>query len=112
HLVLQFSPDYNVQREYCSDPAKLQRLQIALKRLTGQDWAVRLENARGNNVQGSPKTPAAPPPQPSPSLGDPLIQRAVEVLDAKLLQVDERFGHREPVHSDDVDAALPDPEES
>jgi DNA polymerase-3 subunit gamma/tau len=112
HLVLHFSPDYNVQREYCSDPAKLQRLQTALKRVTGQDWAVRLETARGSNGHGHLTAPVAPPTQPSHSLGHPLIQKAIEVLDAKLLQVDERFGQSVPPLPDDADAALPDPEES
>ena len=44
-LVLQFSPAYNQQREYCSDPTRLQRIQDTLQRVTGQPWTVRLESA-------------------------------------------------------------------
>ena len=49
NLVLQFSPEYNPQCTYCSDPARVQRVQEALKRVTGEDWTVRVETTYGRN---------------------------------------------------------------
>jgi hypothetical protein len=112
HLVLQFSDQYNAQHEYCSDPGRLQRVQDALKRVTGQDWAVRLETVRGGNSPGRPgPASAAIAPQSPPALNHPLILRTVEVLEAKLLQVDEGFGLAATPAPDDADAPVPDPEE-
>jgi DNA polymerase-3 subunit gamma/tau len=111
HLVLQFSPDYNQQRDYCADSARLQRVQDALKRLTGQAWTLRLETAPGRNGHAHPVEPAPAAPQPPDALRHPLLQRAIEVLDAKLLQVDEGFGRATEPAPDAEDDAPSDPEE-
>jgi DNA polymerase-3 subunit gamma/tau len=112
-LVLQFSPAYNHQREQCSDPARLSRVMDVLKRVTGEAWDLRLETAVGQNGQSAPETEVVntAPAQPT-ALQHPLVQSAVEHLGAKLLQVDDGFGHVEPIaDDDDVDALLTDPEE-
>ncbi len=114
HLVIQFSPAYNQQREYCADPGRTQRVQDALKRVTGQDWILRIETAPGQNGH-APAAPSAPPsapavPHPPAALQHPLIQRALDVLEAKLVQVDERFGQTAPAGTDDADTPS-DPEE-
>jgi hypothetical protein len=112
HLVLQFPDEYNAQHEYCSDPGRLQRIQDTLKRVTGQDWAVRLETVRGSNGRPRPLAVTAPTVAQAPAaLDHPLIQRALEVLDAKLLQVEEGFGMAAPA-PDEADGNMPDPEES
>ena len=97
--------------EHCSDPVRLQRVLDALKRVTGEAWDLRLETAPGRNGQTAP---ASPPPVPTagppPALAHPLVQRALDVLDAKLLQVDDGFGQVDAV-PDDADAPVTDPEE-
>jgi len=87
----------------------VQRLQDALKRVTGQEWAVRLDSACGTNGQHRPAAPAAVAP---PSLDNPLIRRTLEVLDAKLIQVDERFGQTALATADDTEAPMSDTEET
>src|SRR5262249_30879982 len=79
HLVWRFQQEYNAQCEYCADRARLQRVQEAVKRVTGQPWAVRLEIARHQNGQ-APPTPAPAPAsaRPPAALSDPLILRAIE----------------------------------
>jgi DNA polymerase-3 subunit gamma/tau len=112
HLVIRFSPDYNRQREYCADPTRVQRLQDALKRVTGQDWAVRFETAFGSNGHAEPaptRSPNLAVTQQLAALDNPLVQRAIEVLDAKLMQMDDGFGQAPEPMPDD--APLTDPEE-
>jgi DNA polymerase-3 subunit gamma/tau len=93
HLVLQFSPEYNRQREHCSDPTRLQRVQEALKRVTGQTWTVRLEpRARSNGSARPEVTPNLTPPRPAGAMEHPLVQQLIRVLDAKVLKVDDGFG--------------------
>jgi hypothetical protein len=85
-----------------------------LKRVTGETWDLRLETAAGRNGQATPDVPAiSPAPAQPTALQHPLVQSAVELLGAKLLQVDEGFGHVEPVpNDDDVDAlVIEEPEE-
>jgi hypothetical protein len=113
-LVLQFSPAYNQQREQCNDPVRISRVLDVLKRVTGETWDLRLETAASRNGHGEQEAPAisAAPAQPT-ALQHPLVQSTVEMLGAKLLQVDDGFGHVEPIADDDEVDAQPtdDPEE-
>jgi hypothetical protein len=73
----------------------------ALRRITGSQWRVRIEPASaGSNGK------AAPPPTPKPTLPlaqqHPLFRQAEQVLDAKLVQMDEQFGAA--VNTDDTTA--------
>jgi DNA polymerase-3 subunit gamma/tau len=111
HLVLQFSPAYNQQREYCAEAARLQRVHDALQRVTGQAWTLRLEVTSSRNGHTRPTTPAPTAAQPSEALQHPLIQRSIEVLDAKLLQVDDGFGLADSPAPDEADDATSDVEE-
>jgi DNA polymerase-3 subunit gamma/tau len=107
-LVLQFSSEYNRQQAYCSDPSRIQRIQDALRRVTGREWNVRVEAAAASNG-----IPARLSPEPTPVplsagaevLQQPLVQAAVNALGAKLLQVDEGFGAVANVAADE---AVPD----
>jgi len=113
-LVLRFPAAYNRQCEFCSDPVRLNRVLDALERVTGESWDLRLETAPGRNGHVSAESPAAPTaaPTPPPALQHPLVQSAVDVLGAKLLQVDEGFGLAKPVPDDaDDDVPMTDPEE-
>jgi DNA polymerase-3 subunit gamma/tau len=112
-LVLHFSPAYNQQRERCSDPARLNRVLDALQRMTGEAWDLRLETAPGSNghAPAAPSAPAIPTVAPPPALTHPLVQSALDLLEAKLLRVDDGFGLADPAPDDAEDAPMPDPEE-
>ncbi|MFO0807474.1 MAG: DNA polymerase III subunit gamma/tau [Gemmataceae bacterium] len=91
-LVLQFPVEYNTQRSFCTDETRLQRVTDALRRLTGQDWAVRVESVLSRNKH----TPSVIAPRTvkemGPAIDHALLKRAADVLGAKLLQVDDSFG--------------------
>jgi hypothetical protein len=101
-LVLSFPAAYNRQREYCSDPVRLDRVHDALRRITGRDWKVRIESVRGENGRVAPppelKTPAAA------AEPHPLFRQAEQVLGAKLIQIDDRFGVPAAPETDDEPA--------
>jgi DNA polymerase-3 subunit gamma/tau len=108
-LVLHFPTEYNRQCEFCSDAARLNRVLDALERLTGQTWDLRLEVAPGLNGHARPN-PTAAAPAPPADLEHPLVRSVIDVLGAKVLQVDDGFGQVAPT-ADDDDALPPDPEE-
>ncbi len=102
-LVLSFAPEYNGQREYCADDARLKRVTDSLKRVTGQNWSVRVERALHRNGQVKP---ALPLPQKTqavvPAFDHELLRKAEEALGAKLMAVDDGFGAvPEPAESDE-----------
>ena len=108
-LVLRFPLAYNRQCEFCSDPARLNRVLDALERLTGQNWDLRLETAPGLNGHARPEPPTGVPVA-TPDLRHPLVQSVIDVLGAKVLQVDDGFGQAAPAAEDD-DELPPDSEE-
>jgi DNA polymerase-3 subunit gamma/tau len=119
NLVLRFSSDYNRQCSYCGDPVRVQRVQEALRRLTGQDWTLVVESSYGRNGHRAPpptETPVAVPPAPPVSgpdaLGQPLVVGVVELLGGKLMHVDEGFGTAPESAPDEVAAAMTDTEEA
>jgi DNA polymerase III subunit gamma/tau len=90
-LVLSFPDVYNRQREYCSAPDRLERVHDALRRITGAEWRVRIEPASaGSNGKAVPQP--IPKPAVPPAQQHPLFRQAEQVLDAKLVQIDEQFG--------------------
>ena len=88
-----------------------------LKRVTGKEWSVRVEQLAG--VTAGPAPPGvAIPPRPEQRAKDllrlPLFRKAAEVLGAQLVRVDDGFdphADREPVWSADGPTAAPDPDE-
>ncbi|HTK76884.1 MAG TPA: hypothetical protein VL371_16575, partial [Gemmataceae bacterium] len=119
NLVLRFSADYNRQCTFCGDPVRVQRVQEALRRLTGQEWTLVVESAYGRNGHRAPPavaTPNEPPPAPTTAgpdaLKQPLIERVVELLGGKLMQMDEGFGTALEMSSDEIGATTTDSEEA
>lgn len=97
-LVLNFSSQYNSNRDYCQEPSRTTRIADALKKLTGRSWNVRFDAIAG-------EAPAAVAAQAEPDSGvsryrrqredagkEPLVKRAMEQLGAQIVQVDEGFG--------------------
>jgi hypothetical protein len=76
----------------------LARIEAALEKLTGQAWTVRLVAAAGG-----PEAPASAPSAAAPAIPrskrsraeaikQPLVARAMDLLGAQIVQVDEGFG--------------------
>jgi DNA polymerase-3 subunit gamma/tau len=94
-LVLRFPSGYNHAYEYCKEPAKAQRVETALRTVTGQEWAVRFELTAG------PAPVLAAPPvsnreRERRALEAPLLSRIVSQLGGRLLKMDEGFGEERP----------------
>jgi DNA polymerase-3 subunit gamma/tau len=98
-LVLRFDARYNAQREYCSEPSRVQRIEESLRQVTGHACQLRIESVGSGAVAAPPRAAAeATTSQPrsrlkrAEAVQDPLLQRAVEVLGAQVVHVDDDFG--------------------
>jgi DNA polymerase-3 subunit gamma/tau len=101
-LALRFGPAYNVSRDYCQTPERIARVEAALRKLTGQSWALRVEEDRTQPAPAKPATnspPEANRPKRSPKEEVEkiaLVKRALDVFGATITRVDERFGEAAP----------------
>jgi DNA polymerase-3 subunit gamma/tau len=98
-LVLRFNAAYNNERDYCSDPARVARIEEALRKITGQPCQFRVDSAGGRALANSPETADEPEPsvsryrrQRAEAVQEPLLKRAIDVLGAQIVQVDDGFG--------------------
>ena len=100
-LVIEFSRQYNQALEYCSDPARILRIQNALGKITGQSWVVRVASKVVTNpeelVEETPAVvePVVSKPKVNPKDAaekEPLVQRALEIFNAQIVRVDVGFG--------------------
>ena len=98
-LVIRFPARYNQAREFCQEPGRVARLEELLRRLTGQSCQLRVEAVGGSPPGESPE--AADDPVNSPSryrrqraeaAQEPLLKRAIDVLGAQIVHVDDGFG--------------------
>jgi hypothetical protein len=110
-LVISFSSVYNSQYQACSDPLRMKRVEDALARVTGQTWNLRFELRDLGPAEAVPQqveiTPALDPHN------EPLVEKVMGTLSAKLLKVDEGFGHVQSSRPaiDDDEEAWPSTEE-
>jgi DNA polymerase-3 subunit gamma/tau len=89
-LVLSFPAAYNRQRLYCAEPSRLERVTEALSRLVGADCKLRVESQAKDNGQ---KDEAPGMPQSTATVGEhPLLRQIEQVLDARLMRMDDQFG--------------------
>jgi DNA polymerase-3 subunit gamma/tau len=107
-LVIRFPSGYNSDREHCQQPANIARVEEVLRKLTGQSISLRIELASGDarTPQSNPRDDADSSPsryrrQRSEAMKDPLVKRAMEVLGAQMVEVDDGFGSA-PVASAEV----------
>jgi hypothetical protein len=120
-LALRFPAEYNHAYEFCNGLGQVQKLEQVLLKATGQPWTVRLEKATApaNGVNGHANTPGGRGDRkngpggdnrldggtrvagssgshrtrrPPDVLQEPLLAKAVEVLGASLLALDDGFG--------------------
>jgi hypothetical protein len=100
---------------YCGDPVRVQRVQDVLKRVTGQDWTVRVETTAARNGRSDQpavqESRAAPPAAAADVLRQPLVEQVVAVLGGKLLQMDDGFGTAVEAGPAEAAAELTDTEE-
>jgi hypothetical protein len=98
-LVLRFDSRYNAEREDCSVPSRVQRIEESLRKVTGHAWQLRIESV-GSGAVAAPAEAAADATTPQPrsrlkraeAVQDPLLKRAVEVLGAQIVHMDDDFG--------------------
>jgi DNA polymerase-3 subunit gamma/tau len=98
-LVLRFDGRYNSEREYCSEPSRVQRIEESLRKVTGHACQLRIESV-GSGAVAAPAESAADATNQQPrsrlkraeAVQDPLLKRAVDVLGAQVLHMDDDFG--------------------
>ncbi len=114
-LVMRFPPGYNRPCERCQEPTQVKFLEGLLRQLTGQPWNLRFETGSG---VGGPSTPSAAGEdtetsparlrrQQEEALAAPLLKRAVDLLGAQVVRMDDGFGVVPP-----PSAARPEPTEA
>ncbi len=97
-LVIGFPPRYNRACEYCREPGRLARIEEVLRRVSGQPWQVRVEAVGGPTIDGSnaaddsASQPSRYRRQRAEAVQEPLLKRAIDVLGAQLVHLDEGFG--------------------
>jgi DNA polymerase-3 subunit gamma/tau len=99
-LVLRFASEYNAQREHCQDPKRVEKVEGILRSLTGQPVTLRIESGGGAEAVSRPAAPVDQTDssqsrhrrQRDEALREPLVKRAIEVLGAQIVRVDEGFG--------------------
>jgi DNA polymerase III subunit gamma/tau len=112
-LVLRFEQRYNRQQEHCQEPARVERIEEALRKLTGQAWDIRFESVSNDAaaavaVAEADKSPSRYRRQRAEAMQEPLLKRASEALGAQIVQMDEDFG----TTPSEPDASPTDAEES
>jgi len=95
-LVIRFAPRYHLGYDYCRDANVIQKLEAALKAVTGEAWTIRMEvdeNAvpvGGHTI--SNETVMSAQEIKREALNIPLLKRIVDSLGGNLLKVDPGFG--------------------
>ena len=90
-LAVRFPAGYSAY-DYCADDRTVGLIQAALKRITGAEWMVRVEQVSGTSGGSHPvEPPAVAPDRRKDILQLPLFRRAAEVLGAQLVKMDEGF---------------------
>jgi DNA polymerase-3 subunit gamma/tau len=104
-LVVRFPASYNRECERCQDATQVKFLEQLFRQLTGQSWNLRFETAAS---VGGPSPPPAPGTEGSETslarsrrqreeaLRAPLLKRAVDVLGAQVVDMDDGFGTAPP----------------
>jgi DNA polymerase-3 subunit gamma/tau len=110
-LAIRFHSSYNDAREACATEFNLQKLQDALRKVTGQAVTVRVE-AVGGPTPAAARAAAPPPPQPTDRRKQlmrlPLFQKAADALGAQIWHADDDFNPVAPPPTAKPAAAEPD----
>jgi DNA polymerase-3 subunit gamma/tau len=99
-LAITFGPSYNHSYERCQEPAQVTSLEGLLRKLTGQTWKVKLELTSAAVDPSASSAPGAEDTETSlararrekeEALKAPLLKRAVDVLGAQVVQMEDGF---------------------
>jgi DNA polymerase III subunit gamma/tau len=93
-MVLRFAPRYNHAYEYCRDAEKATKIESLIRKITGQEWVIRYEiDSSVAQTTVEVATPAiSNKERERRALESPLLKQIVDVLDGRLLKMDEGFG--------------------
>jgi DNA polymerase-3 subunit gamma/tau len=98
-LVIRFPSRYNSAREFCKEPSRSSRIEELLRRVTGGPWQLRIEDAGGSPgeetsspVDDSAHSPSRSRRQRAEAVQEPLLKRAIDVLGAQVVHLDDGFG--------------------
>jgi DNA polymerase-3 subunit gamma/tau len=100
-LVLRFPVRYNTAFEFCKSPDRAQGIENALRKITAQDWAVRVEidsSPQGGTTSEAPVL--SPRDMQKQALEHPLLSQIVTKLEGRLMRMDEGFGQPYPTQLD------------
>jgi DNA polymerase-3 subunit gamma/tau len=99
-LVLRFPVGYNQPESQYLDPTRVARIEELLRQITGQGCSVRVESSRADGPTNA-AGPAAEETETSitrsrrqraEAARQPLVTRAMEMLGAQIVQMDDGFG--------------------
>jgi DNA polymerase-3 subunit gamma/tau len=122
-LVIRFPIAYNSEKDFCTQPERLSRLEAELGKITGQNWKVRIETVLNSPADQQPLPVRTAPAEAENGLAKarrlreaaesvPLIKRAMEVLGAQVVRVDEHFSTVAPTPAETTQPATEEvPEE-
>jgi DNA polymerase-3 subunit gamma/tau len=100
-LAIRFPEAYTKAKDNCQTASNVARVEDALKKVTGRVWTLRIEAIPTTAVGSAAlvSVPEAPPPVRPPRRNyredaeqEPLVKRALELMGAQFLRVDEGFG--------------------
>lgn len=97
-LVLRFAPEYNYFHQLTQEPGRLDRVEDAVKKITGAAWKCRAEALSSTAAGTQAPAPDAETSQSryrrqrAEAMQAPLVKRAIEILEAQIVQVDDGFG--------------------
>ncbi len=100
-LVLRFPVRYNTAFEFCKNPDRAQGIENALRKITAQDWAVRVEidsSPQGGTTSEAPVLSHRD--MQKQALEHPLLSQIVTKLEGRLMRMDEGFGQPYPTKLD------------
>src|SRR5204862_3059410 len=111
-LVIRFPAEYNLQREHCEEPARRTRIEEALRKLTGRAWNLRFESVNGagttrpvSAVENTERSQPRYRRQRDEAEKEPLVKRALDVLGAQIVRMDDGFGAAPTVSPERADGA-------
>jgi DNA polymerase-3 subunit gamma/tau len=102
-LVLRFPARYNAAREHCQESSAVARVEEIVQRVTGQPWQFRTETISGG-VSADPDQAGDDTVtqqsryrrQRAEAEQEPLLKRAIDVLGAQIVHMDDEFGAERP----------------
>jgi DNA polymerase-3 subunit gamma/tau len=98
-LVLRFPARYNLPLDHCQRPENIARVEEELKKLTGRPWHLRVEAVPGAGPskataedERQANGPTLARQQRLDAMQQPLVKRAIEVMGAQIVDMEEGFG--------------------